>query len=139
MVGCVALGVAGCNSSSSVMPVPAPDFSAAPVSPVQSQPLAGPTAQAGPTVGETLGAGPVRVGLILPMTQNGAPSAIGASLRNAAQLAIEESGPNDVTVMIMDDHSTPDGAAQAAQAEINAGAEIILGPLLASDVREVGR
>ena len=65
---------------------PAPDIGAAPVPQVQSQPLAG------PTVGEALGAGPVRVGLILPLTQNGGPSAVGVSLRNAAQLAIEESG-----------------------------------------------
>ena len=135
MVGCLGLVLAGCNSNSG-MSVPAPDFSAAPVSPVQSQPLAGPTAA---TVGETLGTGPVRVGLILPLTQNGAPSPIGASLRNAAQLAIDESGSNDITLMITDDHSSPDGAAQAAQAEIGAGAEIILGPLLAGDAREVGR
>ena len=88
----------------------AADVAAAPVPQVQAQPLAG------PTVGETLGTGPVRVGLILPLTQNGAPSAVGASLRNAAQLAIEESGMNDITLMIEDDHGTPDGAAQAAQA-----------------------
>jgi hypothetical protein len=100
---------------------------------VQSTPLAG------PTVGETLGTGPVRVGLILPLTQNGAPSAIGTAMRNAAQLAIEESGSSDISLMIQDDHGTPDGAAQAAQAEVGAGADIILGPLLAAEVREVGR
>ena len=38
--------------------------------------------------------------------------------------------------MIQDDHSTPDGAAQAAQAEIGAGAELILGPVYADDVRQ---
>jgi branched-chain amino acid transport system substrate-binding protein len=116
-----------------MMPGSASQTSRTPVPQVQSQPLAG------PTVGETLGAGPVRVGLILPLTQNGAPSAIGTSLRNAAQLAIEESGMSDITLMIQDDHGTPDGAAQAAQAEVGAGAEIILGPLLAGEVREVGR
>jgi ABC-type branched-subunit amino acid transport system substrate-binding protein len=45
----------------------------------------------------------------------------------------------DITLMIDDDHGTLDGAAQAAQAELGAGAEIILGPLLAPEVREVGR
>ena len=112
---------------------PFADIGAAPVPDVQSQPLAG------PTVGQTVGTGPVRVGLILPLTQNGQPSSVGVSLRNAAQLAVEESGMNDVTMMIVDDHGTPDGAAQAAQAVVGAGAEIILGPLLAADVREVGR
>jgi branched-chain amino acid transport system substrate-binding protein len=86
-----------------------------------------------------VGVGPVRVGAILPLTQNGASSVIGQSLRNAAQLAVDESGANDITLMVVDDHSTPEGAAQAAQAEVGAGAEIIVGPLFAASVREVGR
>jgi branched-chain amino acid transport system substrate-binding protein len=129
----LALALAGCNVGGLGLPNPAPDNAAAPVPQVQSAPLGA------PTVGETLGNGPVRVGLILPLTQNGGPSVAGASLRNAAQLALEESGMSDVTLMIQDDRGTPDGAAQAAQAEVGAGAEIILGPLLAPDVREVGR
>lgn len=64
---------------------------------------------------------------------------MGVSLRNAAQLAIEELGMSDITLMIEDDRGSPDGAAQAAQAAVGAGAEIILGPLLAAEVREVGR
>jgi ABC-type branched-subunit amino acid transport system substrate-binding protein len=131
-----AMALAGCTSSGLGF-LSSPDVGAAPVPQVQSQPLNGPPA--GPTVGETVGTGPVRVGLILPLTQNNAPSPIGVSMHNGAQLAIEESGMNDVTLMIVDDHGTPDGAAQAAQAVIGAGAEIILGPLLAADVREVGR
>ena len=130
--GILVVALAGCSSTGLGVST-SPEISAAPVPEVQSQPLAG------PTVGEALGAGPVRVGLILPLTQNGAPSAVGVSLRNAAQLAIEESGMNDITLMIVDDHGKPDGAAQAAQAEIGAGAQVILGPLLAAEVREVGR
>ena len=107
---------------------------AAPTTPVQVQPLNN-TAP----VGETLGAGPVRVGVILPLTQGGGPSPVGVSLRNAAQLAVEESGASDVTLMILDDHSTPDGAAQATQAAIGAGAEVIVGPLFSQGVREAGR
>ena len=60
-------------------------------------------------------------------------------MRNAAQLAVEESGSNAVSLVIDDDRSSPDGAAQAAKNEIDAGAEIIVGPLFASSVREVGR
>lgn len=134
LIGGALLALAGCTSSGlGLSPGPSPDIGAAPVPQVQSQPLAG------PTVGEAVGTGPVRVGLILPLTQNGQPSSIGVSMRNAAQLAVEESGANDVTMMIVDDRGTPDGAAQAGQSVINAGAEIILGPLLAADVREVAR
>jgi branched-chain amino acid transport system substrate-binding protein len=132
LVGALALGLAGCGPSGDA------GFGdggmAAPTTPVQSKPLNG----AG-TVGETIGAGPVRIGLILPLTQGGAPSPVGGSLRNAAQLAVEEAGAGDVTLMVLDDHSTPEGAAQAAQAEIGAGAELSVGPLFSPSVREVAK
>jgi branched-chain amino acid transport system substrate-binding protein len=107
------------------------DFGGSPVS-SGSPPMAPANA---PTVGETLGSGPVRVGMILPLTQNGGPSPIGVSMRNAAQLAIDDFGASYVTLMIQDDHSSSDGAAQAAQSELGAGAQIILGPVFANDVR----
>src|SRR5476651_1401481 len=128
---CAALALAGCGPSGE------PNFDksmAAPTTPVQTQPLSGSAA-----VGETLGTGPVRIGMILPLTQGGGPSSVGVSLRNAAQLAVEESGASDVTLMILDDHSTPEGAAQAAQAAIGAGAELIVGPLFSPSVREVAK
>jgi len=99
-------------------------------SPGPSAPPAG-----GPLVGETLGTGPVRVGMILPLTQNGGPSPIGVSMRNAAQLAINDSGSSYITLMVQDDHSSADGATQAAQSELGAGAQLILGPVFANDVR----
>ena len=87
--------------------------------------------------GDTFGTGPVKVAAILPLTQNGQPSAVGQSLRNAAQLAVDESGGGDITLTVLDDRSTPDGAAQAAQTAIGGGAEIVLGPLFAANVRQV--
>lgn len=94
-----------------------------------------PAPTSGPLVGESLGSGPVRVGMILPLTQNGGPSPIGASMRNAAQLAINDFGGPYITLMIEDDHSSADAAAQAAQAELGTGAQLILGPVFANDVR----
>ena len=60
---------------------------------------------------------PARFGsdMILPLTQNGGPSPIGVSMRNAAQLAIDGFGAPYITLMIEDDHSSADAAAQAAQ------------------------
>src|SRR5277367_3372507 len=132
-----ALTLAACNLTSVpfINDNPPPPLAAAPVPHVQSQPLGG----GGATVGETVGTGPVRVGAILPLTQNGAPSVIGQSLRNAAELAVDESGSSDITLMIVDDRSTPEGAAQAAQQVLGAGAEIIVGPLFAADVAQVAR
>ena len=56
-------------------------------------------------------------------------------MRNAAELAIQDSGANDITVIVKDDRSTPDGARDAAQGAIGEGAALILGPLFAADVR----
>ncbi len=121
--GGLILTLAGCNSAGIEMPNDA--GGPAPASPPAS----------GPLVGETLGTGPVRVGMILPLTQNGGPSPIGGSMRNAAQLAIDGFGGPYITLMIEDDHSSADAAAQAAQAELGAGAQLILGPVFANDVR----
>jgi branched-chain amino acid transport system substrate-binding protein len=114
------------------------DNPSAPTPRVDSQPLSGPVTQGAAAVGQTYGSGPVRVGMVLPLTQNGAPSAIGQALSNAAQMAIADGGAGDVTVMVLDDRSTPDAAADAARSEVKAGAQIILGPLFAASVRQVG-
>jgi branched-chain amino acid transport system substrate-binding protein len=122
--GGLTLTLAGCNSGGLDVPNDAGAPATTPAQPASTAP-----------VGETMGTGPVRVGMILPLTQGGAPSPIGTSMRNAAQLAISDSGSTSITLMIEDDHSTPDGAAQAAQAELGAGAQLILGPVFANDVR----
>ena len=87
---------------------------------------------------ETIGNGAVKIGLVIPLTGPSGPSSVGASLRDAAKLAYADSGANDVTILVKDDHSTPAGAAAATQTAINEGAEIILGPVFATDVREAG-
>ena len=120
--GGFALTLAGCNSVGVELPS---DGKPGPSVPPAS----------GPLVGQTLGTGPVRVGMILPLTQNGAASPIGASMRNAAQLAMDGFGAPYITLMIEDDHSSADAAAQAVQSELGAGAQLILGPVFANDVR----
>jgi len=122
LVGGLALTVSACNSGGVDFGAGAPTVS-------------GPPPASAPLVGERLGSGPVRVGMILPLTQNGGPSPIGGSMRNAAQLAIDDFGAPYITLMIEDDHSSADGAAQAAQSELGAGAQMILGPVFAPDVR----
>jgi branched-chain amino acid transport system substrate-binding protein len=122
--GGLMLSLAGCNSAGLEMPNDGGGPTPTPAQPAGGAP-----------VGETLGTGPVRVGMILPLTQGGGPNPIGVSMRNAAQLAISDSGSTSITLMIQDDHSSPDAAAQAAQAALGAGAQLILGPVFANDVR----
>ncbi len=103
-------------------------------------PLSPPTTSAptGTQAGDTIGSGPVKVALILPLTQASGPSAVGASMRNAAALALSEAGSSDITLLVKDDHSTPDGAKAATQAALAEGADLVLGPLFAGDVRAAG-
>jgi ABC-type branched-subunit amino acid transport system substrate-binding protein len=135
-LGGAALILAACNSTGDTKFDKFDTTMAAPTAPVQTQPLPGAPP---PAAGDAMGAGAVRIGLILPLTQGSNPSPVGVSLRNAAQLAVEESGSNDVTLMVLDDRSTPEGAAQAAQQAISGGAELIVGPLFSPSVREVGK
>ena len=112
--GGLSLTLAGCNAVGVDMPSDSGK-------PGPSVPAAN-----GPPVGEALGTGPIWVGMILPLTQNGGgPNPIGVSMRNAAQLAIDGFGAPYITLMIEDDHSSADAAAQAAQAELGAGAQLI--------------
>lgn len=110
-----------------------PPTLAAPTTPVRASPLAG-AAQPG-----AIGTGPVKVALILPLTQNGAPSNLGRSLRNAAELAFNDAGTTDLQILVKDDRATPDGARDAAQAAVAEGAELILGPVTAGDLREAAK
>jgi branched-chain amino acid transport system substrate-binding protein len=87
--------------------------------------------------GEKIGSGEAKVALILPMTQASGPSNVGISLRNAAELAYFEAGNNDITLLVKDDRSTPEGARAAAQSALSDGADLIVGPLFASSAREV--
>ena len=120
----LALALGGCS------PTLGPRSDLSPAAP-QTAPVA--------TGGSTIGTGPVKVALIAPLTQNGNPSVVGVSLRNAVDLAVSETGANDITVLVKDDMSTPDGARAATQAAIGEGAELIIGPLFANGVREAGR
>lgn len=125
---CVLAALYGCSSAGVGPSTRAEEPLNAPVTPVQSSSLAGANAS-------VIGSGPVKVGLILPLTQGAGQSAVGQSMRNAAELALSEAGASDITLLIKDDRSTPEGAREATRAALAEGAELILGPLFAGDVR----
>ncbi len=120
----LAFALAGCSPTMQ----PRAELTPQPVQPTNAAPT-----------GDTIGTGPVRIALIAPITQGAGQSVVGASLRNAVDLAVQETGVNDITVLVKDDRGTADGAKAAAQAAIGEGAELLLGPLFASGVREAGR
>ena len=95
-------------------------------------------ANSAPVSGATLGTGPVKVGLIVPLSSpNGAATAV--ALRNAAELALSEFQSQDITLLVKDDLGTVDGAAAATKQALSEGAELIIGPLFASSVQSASR
>lgn len=73
-----------------------------------------------------------RVALLVPLT--GPNARVGQSLANATQLALLDTRSEVVRIT---NYDTARGAAAAAQAAIRDGNRLILGPLLAEDVRAV--
>ena len=79
--------------------------------------------------------GPAKVGLLVPLS--GPNAELGQAILNAAQLALFEAGGDHLTLIPRDTGGTSDGAANAARAALADGAGLILGPLLAAEVRAV--
>jgi len=76
-----------------------------------------------------------KIALLLPMS--GPRGRLGRELLDAAQIAVFDLADENFTILPLDTKGTADGAAEAASQAIEAGVELILGPLLASSVRAV--
>ena len=72
------------------------------------------------------------VAVIVPLTGGDGP--VGTSISNAARLALFDTGEKSIKITIYDS-TVPGGAAAATQRAIAEGNRLILGPLLAEDVR----
>jgi ABC-type branched-subunit amino acid transport system substrate-binding protein len=73
-----------------------------------------------------------KVAVLVPLT--GLNSGVGTSIANAAKLALMDAGAGRIRITVYD---TAGGAPLAAQQALAAGNGLILGPLLAEDVRAV--
>jgi branched-chain amino acid transport system substrate-binding protein len=73
-----------------------------------------------------------RIALLVPLT--GPNAGVGESIANAANLAVLDTGGARIRVTMYD---TAPGAVAAAQKAVAEGNKVILGPLLADDVRSV--
>ncbi len=119
----LAMGLSGC--------IGGPD---GPRPEARTVPAAEPDAAAG--AGNVIGAGSVKLALIVPLTGPGA--SVGAALRNAAELAYDDFQKPNLQILVKDDRGTPEGAREAAQAAFAEGAEVVLGPLFAANVQAAG-
>lgn len=81
------------------------------------------------------GGGKVTVGLLLPLS--GPSGALGQAMLDAAEMALYDLADEQLELLTRDTKGTPEGASAAAQQVLSQGAQIILGPLLASEVGAV--
>src|SRR5262249_57427016 len=79
--------------------------------------------------------GPQKVALLVPLS--GANAELGQGLLDAAQLALFETGGDRLTLVPRDTGGSGAGAASAARAGVGEGEHLVLGPLLAPEVRAV--
>ena len=75
--------------------------------------------------------------LLVPLTANGGAADIARALKEAGELAVFEAGQAGVVLTTKDTLGTPAGAQAAAQAAVQEGAELIIGPLFSSSVKAV--
>ena len=94
---------------------------------ITSEPLASP------------GFGSAKVALILPLSAGGNAGAAAQSMKNAAELALADFSNPNIQLIVKDDGGTPQGARAAAQAALQEGAEIVLGPLFSGSVAAAGQ
>lgn len=82
--------------------------------------------------------GQVRIAILLPLSHPSKETrAVAQSLLDAAQMGMFDMGARSMVLLPRDTGTSPETAAAAANDAIAKGAELILGPLLASDVRAV--
>lgn len=84
--------------------------------------------------GEVIGSGDVRVALLLPRSAGGNGGTSARAFRNAAALAMRDFPDAGIQLAVYDSKGTAEGARAAVGTALSEGAEIILGPLFASEV-----
>jgi branched-chain amino acid transport system substrate-binding protein len=141
-LGTTALSLPSCvQDTQTVWRVPSLDRS---LETPSSSPAAQPSLPSGPVASSAAPAdgapsapprGLAKVALLLPLSGKG--SDVGASMLNAAQLAMFDLGANAFELMPRDTGTAPDGARGAAEAAMQEGASLVLGPLFAGDVKTV--
>lgn len=78
---------------------------------------------------------PAKVGLLLPLT--GSAASLGQDMLDAAQMALFDVGRTDLQLIPRDTGDRPPQAVVAARAALDAGAELLIGPLFARSTAAV--
>lgn len=88
-----------------------------------------------PAGGITAATGSVKIALLLPISGSGSTPSVAKAIKQAAELALFDFDNPNVSLVPKDTKGTPDGARLAAESAVKDGAELIIGPLFAQEVR----
>ena len=88
----------------------------------------------GPGPAVTGSTGTVKVALLLPMTATGSTPGVAKALKQAAELALFDFDNPNIALVPKDTRGSAEGARAAAESAVQDGAELIIGPLFASEV-----
>jgi ABC-type branched-subunit amino acid transport system substrate-binding protein len=84
--------------------------------------------------GEVVGAGKVRIGMLIPKSAPGNGAVVANEVRNGALLAMKDFGNADLELVIKDDAGQAAGAQAAASEAVREGSAAVLGPVFAATV-----
>ena len=129
-VAALVLGLAGCGGLGSVS---MGDLFSSDSEPEPGQPLQ----PQNPAIPAIQNAGGPKVAFLLPLGIKGGAAEVARSLKEAGEMALVESGSPGITLLTRDTLGTPEGAQAAAQAALNDGAELIIGPLFRGSAQAV--
>lgn len=130
----MAVGLSGCETMSMFGGDEKPTVKAPKPTTVVTQPTTNQQTSAPPV----LVSGQVRIAVLLPFSHpDKSTRAVAQALLDAAQMAMFDMGVKSMVLLPQDTGTTTESAAAAANTAIDKGAELILGPLLANDVRAV--
>lgn len=133
----MALLMSGCAPKPAPEPVaPPPPVVEAPQYPSEPLPNLRPPQNMRPSY--MGGVQPVRVALLLPLKQKGERNGLAQSMLSAAEMALFDFGAQNVLLLPKDTKGTEEGARIATEQALREGADLILGPLYAEEVRSAG-
>jgi hypothetical protein len=104
------------------------------VTPAQPQASVVAPAELPPANGQTVGQGKVRVALLLPSSVSGNGAKISTELRNAALLAMSDTGMNTIQLVIKDTGGEEVKAQDAAAEALRENSSLVLGPVFSTSV-----
>ncbi len=87
---------------------------------------------------EALGEGSVTVALLLPTSASGGAGETARAMRNAAELALDDIPNSDLRIVPLDSQGDTRGAESATRRALEQDASMVIGPLLAGEVRGAG-